>query len=361
MKDSKINAFIAITALVAAILMALALSFAIGKWGFNGGMHTLTVDFPSASGINSNSIVKLAGAPIGRVKSIKLIPLEEQTEDPLTKLYNSVAVVIEISPTAPVQEGSTVTVRQDGIGLSPQYVLITPGRNHQAKLLENGATLQGEAPVDMSGLVQSVSNTLLKVDALVDDMQPAMAQLKTLSATMNEHLPPFLTKSEGLVDNLNALLSTINSKDDPDKLKKLVANLNAFAVNGNVAFTKATLTLDRADPTLDQLKTLSTTLNEHMPDLLTRTEKLVDNGNGLVSAVGSPEQQEKIRKLITNLGVISDNLKVVTANAEALTATLAQTPWRVVWGGKTIQPPPAEVVLKSDKPIPLQTGSSSSH
>ena len=32
MKDNKINAVIAITTLVGAILMALALSFAIGKW-----------------------------------------------------------------------------------------------------------------------------------------------------------------------------------------------------------------------------------------------------------------------------------------------------------------------------------------
>src|SRR5579863_6458220 len=116
MKESKLNAAVAITALLAAVLMTLALSFAIGKWSWNTSVHTFTVVFPIASGINANSEVKLAGAPIGRVKSIELIPLEKQTQDPFTKLYNSVAVVVQVAPTAQVQEECSVTIRQDGIG-----------------------------------------------------------------------------------------------------------------------------------------------------------------------------------------------------------------------------------------------------
>jgi len=354
MKETKMNAGIAITAMVAAVLMTLALSFSIGKWSLHGSAHTFTVVFPSASGISANSEVKLAGAPIGRVKVIKLIPLEEQTQDPLTKLYNSVAVIVEVAPTAQVQQDCTATIRQDGIGLSPQYLLFTPGRNHEATLLENGATIQGQAPVDMSGLVQTASNTMLKAGALIDEMQPAMEQLKTLSGTMNDRLPPFLEKTEVLVDNLNGMLASITDPNDRDKLKKLIANLDFFAVKGGTTLIKADATLDRLDPALDQLKTLSGTMNDHLPNLLTRTEKLVDNANGFVSTVGTPEQEEKLRKLITNLNVVSENLKVVTANAQALTATLAQAPWRLVWGGKTVQPPTAEEVLKSDKPIPVK-------
>lgn len=361
MKGNKINTAIALITLGAAVLMTIALSFAIGKWSLYSNDHTFTIVFPSASGLSAQSEVKLAGAPIGRVKVIKLIPLNEQIEDPSTGLYNAVAVVIDVSPTAQVQQECTATIRQDGIGLSPEYLLLTPGRNHQAKLLDSGAILQGQSPLDLSGLVQTASNTMLKADALIDDMRPAMAQMKTLSETMNEHLPPFLGKTETLVDNLNGFLSSISSPDDRDKLKRLITNLDIFAVKGNTTLGKADATLDHLDPAIDQLKTLSTTMNDHLPVLLPKTERLVDNANGFISTVGTPEQQEKIRKLITNLGVVTDNLKVVTANAQALTATLAQEPWRLVWGGKTVPPPSADIVLKSDKPIPLQDNLHASH
>jgi len=112
--------------------------------------------------------------------------------------------------------------------------------------------------------------------------------------------------------------------------------------------------IDHLAPDLDQLKTLTGTLNERMPSFLDRTEQLVDHTDGFVSTVGTPEQEEKMKKLINNFAVISDNLKVVSSNAIALTATLAQTPWRLVWGGKTVQPPPAAEVLKSDRALPVK-------
>jgi ABC-type transporter Mla subunit MlaD len=361
MKESKINTAIALMTLGAAVLMTLALSFAIGKWSLHSSEHTLTIVFPSASGLSAQSEVKLAGAPIGRVKEIKLIPLDQQSQDPITGLYNSVAVIVEVSPTAQVQQECSATIRQDGIGLSPQYLLLTPGRNHQAKLLENGAVLQGESPLDLSGLVQTASNTMLKADALIDDMRPAMAQMKTLSETLNEHLPPFLGKTEQLVDNMNGFLSSISSPDDRDKLKRLINNLDLLAVKGGKTLDKADTTLDHLDPDLTQLKTLSETLNDHLPILLPKTERMVDHADGLVSSMGTPEQQEKIKKLITNLSVVSENLKVVSANAQALTATLAHEPWRLVWGGKTVQPPSAEEVLKSDNPVPIKDNFQSGH
>ncbi len=82
MKENKINAMIAIAALVAGILMAAALSFAIGKWSFGGTHYDLTIHFPNATGIASNTSVKYAGATVGRVKAIRLVPRHDQTDQP---------------------------------------------------------------------------------------------------------------------------------------------------------------------------------------------------------------------------------------------------------------------------------------
>ena len=58
--------------------------------------------------------------------------------------------------------------------------------------------------------------------------------------------------------------------------------------------------------------------------------------------------------MIANLRVSTDNLKVVSSNAKALTATLAaRHPWRVFWGGPTVPAPSENEVLKSNKVIRL--------
>jgi len=49
-----------------------------------------------------------------------------------------------------------------------------------------------------------------------------------------------------------------------------------------------------------------------------------------------------------------ENLKVVTTNAKALTQTLAEKPWRVIWGGSTVKPPPEREVLDSNNVIKLK-------
>ena len=49
MKENRINATIAIIALVAAILMLAALSFAIGKWSLGNSGYTIIIKFPNAT------------------------------------------------------------------------------------------------------------------------------------------------------------------------------------------------------------------------------------------------------------------------------------------------------------------------
>jgi hypothetical protein len=44
----------------------------------------------------------------------------------------------------------------------------------------------------------------------------------------------------------------------------------------------------------------------------------------------------------------------VSTNAKALTATLAQKPWRVFWGGPTVMPPTENQILDSNKVLRLK-------
>src|SRR5271154_1303725 len=185
MKENRINATIAIVSLVAAILMAAALSFAIGKWSLGNSGYQIIIKYPNATGITPNSEVKYAGAHAGRVKEVRLIPRADQTKDTGTSLFNCVEVVVEVDSKIEVGEDVAATIKQDGFGISAKYVLLTPGPDHDSKALVDGSVLQGEMPFDLSDLIQPAGDALEQAKALINQLQPVLTRLDTLSQKMD--------------------------------------------------------------------------------------------------------------------------------------------------------------------------------
>jgi ABC-type transporter Mla subunit MlaD len=281
MKDNRINAFIACTALVAAVLMSLALSFAIGKWSFGASSNTFIIKFPNATGITPNSEVKFAGAHAGRVKEVRLIARKDQDQDPNTRLFNCVEVVTEVDKSLELGSDVVATIKQDGFGISAKYVLLTPGPDHDSPPLADNSVLQGEMPFDLSDLIQPAGEALTQAKILVAKLEPAMDQLG-----------PMLIHMESLSKRLDPILS--------------------------------------------------------------HADKLMVDGDDVIGNFNTPDSRERLQDMIANLSVATANLKVVSYNAKALTATLASKPWRVFWGGSTIPAPSESDDLKSNKVIHLK-------
>jgi ABC-type transporter Mla subunit MlaD len=278
MQENKINATIAITTLIGAVLMCAALSFAIGKWSWGNHGYELTVKFPNATGISANSEVKYAGAHAGRVKAVHLIPRDQQDQDPGTSLFNCVDVVIEVDTDVQIGKDVAATIKQDGFGISPKYVLLTPGPDHNSPALANGDVLQGEMPFDLSDLIQPAGDALTQAKTLVTKLGPVMDRLDALSQKMETELPP----------------------------------------------------------------------------LMSHADKFLVDGDSVVGNFNSPEGKQRLNAMLDSLRVSTENLKVVSTNAKALTATLAEKPWRVFWGGSTVKPPPEDEILKSNEVIRLK-------
>jgi ABC-type transporter Mla subunit MlaD len=278
MQDTKTNAATAIIALIAAALMLAALSFAIGKWSFGKTGYDLIIKFPNATGISVNSEVKFAGAPAGRVKEVRLIPRDQQTMDPNTHTFNCVEVVAEVDKNIQVGEDATATIKQDGLGIAAKYVLLTPGPDHDSKLLTDGAEMQGHMPFDLTDLVQPAGEALSQAKVMITQLGPILNRLDGLSQQLSTAVPP----------------------------------------------------------------------------LLADTDKFVQHGDGVIQNFSTPAGRQRLNDMLDSLRVSSENLKVVSTNAKALTATLAQKPWRVFWGGSTTTPPSEDEVLKSNEVIKLK-------
>jgi len=120
------------------------------------------------------------------------------------------------------------------------------------------------------------------------------------------------------------------------------------------ALTQAKSMLVTLRPVLGRLDTLSSKMETTLPPLMDNANKFLVDGDSVISNLNTPESRERINEMLANLRVSTDNLKVVSSNAKALTQTLAQTPWRVFWGGPTVPAPPESEVLKSNKVIRLK-------
>ena len=258
--------------------MLAALSLAIGKWSLSAHQHQIVIKFPNASGILANSEVRYAGAPAGRVKEVRLIARQDQTIDPFTKRYNCVEVVAEIDPTIEIGEDVGSTIKQDGLGISAKYILLTPGMDHESKALADNAVLQGETPYDLTDLLQPAGEALAQAKQLLGNLGPVMNRLDSLSETLQNSLP-------------------------------------------RCSATPTSWSMD---------------------------------GDSILANFNSPEGKQRLNDLMLNLKIATDNLKVVSYNAKALTATLADKPWRVFWGGNVVKPPTESDDLKSQTVIRLK-------
>jgi ABC-type transporter Mla subunit MlaD len=120
------------------------------------------------------------------------------------------------------------------------------------------------------------------------------------------------------------------------------------------ALTQAKQLVDKLAPALDKLVSLGDKMNSSLPPLVDHANKFLVDGDDVLANFNSPDGKKRLVAMLDSLRVSTENLKVVSSNAMALTATLAVKPWRVFWGGPTVPAPSENAVLDSNKVIRLK-------
>jgi virulence factor Mce-like protein len=264
--------WVVITVIACALLVLGAFTVGLGRFSLNPNEKIVRVRFESVAGINMNSVVKYAGANVGHVKSIRVLPRAEQKQGP----NGPYCIELACGVNPDVELGADVTAKIDADSLlGAKYVSLTPGKM-DAPPLPDDAVLAG-----------------LHTDDLQDIAGPA---------------------------------------------KELIAQLKPIA--------------EKLQPVAMRLDTITAKLDDSLPSLLENMDAILHDGNQLMATVNTPDGRERITRLLANLRTVSDNLKVVSSNAKALTTTLAEKPWRLIWGGKVHLPTEEKQVLATDKVIP---------
>jgi phospholipid/cholesterol/gamma-HCH transport system substrate-binding protein len=178
----RVGLFVGGTLFVLAVFVLL-----VGDVGylFKKAGYTLNVDVPSAAGLDSKAVVKMAGVKIGFVRDIRLLGIRAR-------------VVLSVESDARVPVDSTATFSTLGL-LGEKYVEISPGKS--SEYCRDGAVIPGVLAVGLDqigGLLSSLGG----------ELQAAASSLRgTLDEEMRAKFKAALDGAAGAAGELRAFLA----------------------------------------------------------------------------------------------------------------------------------------------------------
>ncbi len=228
MLRQKPERWIALAVIGCAAFLAALLTVILGHWEISPYKHLYVVRLPNATGIAPNSRVAFAGAPVGRVLKIAVIPRGPERENDGKFFYVELTVAVEKS--LEIGEHAVFAVRQEGV-LGAQFVAILPG-SPEAKPLADGAVLYGASAVDLMEVAAQGQKLLAA-------LQPATENLSALSSRLQGQIPPVVEKADKFLADGDRVLANLGSDENRQRLDDLLANLRVVSANLKVVSTNA--------------------------------------------------------------------------------------------------------------------------
>ncbi len=172
MKKVRSDILIAVTVVLCSLVLLGALSLAISGTDLNRPKGLLTIDLPSAVGLDRQAQVRYAGIIAGRIRSLRPLNDEERVKE---SPGCSIRVVVEIRHPLPIlRVGTSATVISDTV-LAEKYLNLTPGPvNNPA--LPPGTILYAKHSANLDEVMASGKELLDGVNTLLSKNDSAINQ-----------------------------------------------------------------------------------------------------------------------------------------------------------------------------------------
>jgi ABC-type transporter Mla subunit MlaD len=312
-----------LTVIVCSLILLIALTYALLGFGQRAGGRPLVLDFHDATGIKLHSDVKFAGKTAGSVTDMRYLTAPERLNAKDQK--NAMRIIVQLSKEVPPLP-SDISVQVDSETLlGEKFISITPGRP-DAPPLPDGAVVQG---------IESVG-----IDAVTRSAGTAVENLNQILEALKKDYPDLVPRLAELLDRGNAVLA---------QSSKVARNADSAIANANEIVTKLKGDYGTLVPKLH-------TLFNQAQMIATNADAAVQKASVLVGRVDTvvKTNEDDVHKLLEELRVVSQNLKVLSTYAKGLSATLAEKPSRLIWGGRTGNLPTEQEILQSKEPIAVE-------
>lgn len=328
MKDFSSRIKIGAMTLVASILFVVMV-LAIGGVSFRP-TYEVQVNFGFINSLELHAPVRFAGARVGEVKRIHL--LNEQERAQFTKDPPYVSVFVSIDKNVKIPKGTKGMVSTMGF-MGEKYMELMPDVKSTTYIAAN-ETIEGVDPTPMDSVFASAKK-------LSDDMQVATRNMNSVVIEMQERLPVLIAEFEKTLASTQDLASDAKklTNDAQKRLPELV-----------VQFEK---TLASAQDLTGDAKRLA----GDMEKTLVSARQLSDKANALTE-----NANDMLIKNRDELNHLISNGRQMTIYMKSLTHTLAERPWKLVWGfggpipvepeSEKFTPPPMKESENSIEPRP---------
>jgi phospholipid/cholesterol/gamma-HCH transport system substrate-binding protein len=262
-----------------------AFTFWLAKYGFEQHYQLYKIyTTESVAGLSKDSVVKLHGVDVGRVKEIRIDP--ENIE--------RVEILLNIKEGVPIKEdmvAHTVMLGVTGLlsieieGGSNEARTLTPTPEH-IPVIKTKPSWINTAKRDLGALVEKLNTLTTQVDKLLDDENIALV------GEILEHTRDVTRKSVSVMDEANATLVSY---------REAIAKINRDLETVTRDFSHIT------DATIPAVKKLTeTTRNFNRVTL--KVEKSLDRGDYNIKKIFEP--------LLVNIEILSDQVNAMAKEFE---------------------------------------------
>ena len=172
MKKVRSDLLIAAAVILCSLVLLGALSLAISGTDLNRPKAVLTIDLPSAVGLDRQAQVRYAGTIAGRIRSIRPLTDEERLKESPSFLIRVVAEIRHPLPT--IRSGTVAAVISDTV-LAEKYLNLEPGPVVNPPL-PPGAVIYAKHSANLDEVLTSGKSLIDGVNTLLTKNETAVTQ-----------------------------------------------------------------------------------------------------------------------------------------------------------------------------------------
>jgi phospholipid/cholesterol/gamma-HCH transport system substrate-binding protein len=308
-----------------ALTALLVLNFSQGLTLFNQ-TYKLHVIMPTTAGLKPAADVMMSGVPIGKVVSPELVP-------------GGRAVNITVTILSKYKINKDAVFKIDSLGfLGDQYIEVTPAllppgvTNSEAGILQNGDTVQGEAPFNMLAAVRSTADLLDQARKTIKDLDQAITNVNR-TVLSDQTLASFSVAISNFASVTEIAIKTVQGADN-------LVTSNSMAVSAIVTNLEAVS--QKFNAMADQVEQIITTnrgdVNEAVKNLRDTTASFKHLASGLEAGNGLAGSLLKDETMKAQAAALISNANAVAAEFSAFGSNLNQRGiWRMLWKPKNAE------------------------
>lgn len=263
--------------------------------------YSVYVDFDNPGGLQSGAAVRIAGVKVGSVEDLEFLGGKI---DPKTgrRVLVRAKVDIEQKVKDAIHDDADFYVTTQGV-LGEQFLAIAPG-SVDRPVLQGGAIVRG---IDPPRLDLFLAKAYELLDTTVSGIKN---NRETISEIVNE--------TAGLLKGLDIIVT-----GNKDRIDRIVANVEEMTVEAKQLTHDARVNYvdnPKLIRTVDNVEHLTTEIRDDATPMLNDARDALANLDRVSQTVGSPEEQEKIKKALTDIAQLAERANATAGDAQAIVA-----------------------------------------